>query len=84
MFAMTIFGHVLSAALLTVLFFVWILIALLPASIAKSKGRSFWLFFFISIFFWWITLFVTLFMKGDAGPARPAAPTPPTTPPAAG
>ena len=41
----------------------WVAIALWPASIAKRKGYSFILFFTISLFFWWITLFVTLFMK---------------------
>lgn len=63
MFATTILGYTLSVLWLSVLFFVWLLIALLPAFIAKSKGRSFWLYFFISIFFWWITLFVVLFQR---------------------
>jgi hypothetical protein len=52
--------------------FLWILIAIWPARIAASKGRSFLLWFIISLFFWWITLFVTLSMK-DESPAEQAA-----------
>jgi ABC-type Mn2+/Zn2+ transport system permease subunit len=55
----------------------WVAIALWPAFIAKRKGYSFLLFFLISLLFWWITLFVTLFMKDKAqpgsGPVPPAA-----------
>lgn len=43
--------------------FLWIMLALWPAFIARKKGYSFLLFFIISLFFWWITLFVTLFLK---------------------
>ncbi|TAH33830.1 hypothetical protein EYC58_00090 [Candidatus Saccharibacteria bacterium] len=43
--------------------FLWILLAMAPAFIARKKGYSFLLFFIISLFFWWITLFVTLFLK---------------------
>lgn len=46
----------------------WIAVALWPASIAKRKGYSFLLFFLISLLFWWITLFVTLFMKDKTQP----------------
>ena len=35
----------------------WIIIAIWPARIASKKGHSFILWFFISISFWWITLF---------------------------
>ncbi len=52
----------------------WILIALWPARIAASKGRSFFLWFLISIPFWWITLFVTLAMKPEGSSTPPAAP----------
>jgi ABC-type dipeptide/oligopeptide/nickel transport system permease component len=45
-----------------ILFF---LIAFWPARIAASKGRSFFLWFLLSIPFWWITLFVVLAMKDD-------------------
>jgi ABC-type Mn2+/Zn2+ transport system permease subunit len=54
----------------------WIAIALWPASIAKRKGYSFLLFFIVSLFFWWITLFVTLFMRDKTQPG--SAPTPPS------
>jgi len=47
----------------------WVVIALWPARIAASKGRSFLLWFILSLFFWWITLFVALAMKDD----RPTA-----------
>ena len=35
----------------------WIIIAIWPARIASKKGHSFVLWFLISTFFWWITLF---------------------------
>ena len=41
----------------------FIIIAFIPARIVSSKGRSFFLWFLLSIPFWWITLFVTLSMK---------------------
>ncbi len=53
----------------------WIALAFWPATIARRKGYSFILFFLISLLFWWITLFVTLFMKDKAAPpASPQAP----------
>ncbi len=42
-----------------------ILIAIWPARIASKKGYSFVLWFLLSIFFWWITLFVTAFVLKD-------------------
>jgi hypothetical protein len=51
-----------------------ILIALWPARIAASKGRSFFLWFLLSIPFWWITLFVALSMKPEGSSTPPAAP----------
>ena len=45
---------------------VWIIVAIFPARIASSKGRSFLLWFIISLFFWWITLFVALAMKDES------------------
>lgn len=47
----------------------FIIIAFIPARIASSKGRSFFLWFLLSIPFWWITLFVTLMMKSPGAPA---------------
>ena len=47
-----------------VLFF-WISIALWPASIAKQKGHSFFGWFLLSLFFWWITIFVAIFFLKD-------------------
>jgi hypothetical protein len=41
----------------------FIIVAIFPAWLAGRKGYSFWLFFLISIPFWWITLFVVLFLK---------------------
>jgi hypothetical protein len=52
--------------------FLWVLLALWPALIAKKKGYSFILFFILSLFFWWITLFVALFMKDKTTPGTPA------------
>lgn len=45
--------------------FLWILIALWPARVAASKGHSFWLYFLLSIPFWWITLFIVYFGLQD-------------------
>lgn len=50
----------------------WVLIATLPAIIAEKKGHSFWLFFFVSLFFWWITLFWALFMEDRSKPTKAA------------
>lgn len=72
MFAMTILGATLSVFWFMLLAMVWVAIAVLPASIAKNKGHSFWGWFALSIFFWWITLFVALFMK-DESDSTPAA-----------
>ncbi len=62
MFAMTILGVTLSAIWFVILVIIWILIALLPANIAKNKGYSFLGWFILSLFFWWITLFITLLL----------------------
>ncbi len=43
----------------------FIFIAFFPANIAASKGRNFFLWWLISIPFWWITLFVALSLKDD-------------------
>lgn len=53
---------------------VWVAIAFWPATIAGRKGYSFLGFFLVSLFFWWITLFVTLFMRDKTKPASPAPP----------
>ena len=62
MFALTIIGVTLSAIWAVIIVIVWILIAFLPATIAKNKGYSFLGWFILSLFFWWITLFITLFI----------------------
>lgn len=62
MFAMTVLGFTLSVFWFTFLVVIWILLALLPATIASNKGHSFLGWFILSLFFWWITLFVALFM----------------------
>lgn len=51
MFAMTIFGFTLSAIWLVLVVAIWILTALLPATIAKNKGYSFLGWFILSPFF---------------------------------
>ena len=70
MFATTILGYTLTTVWAifwgAIALVVWVLLALWPAMIAKRKGRSFLLFFILSLFFWWITLFVVLFMKDDS------------------
>lgn len=43
----------------------WILVAIWPATIAAKKGHSFVIWFIISLFFWWITLFVAAFGLKD-------------------
>jgi len=63
MFAMTFLGYTLSLFVFMFLVLLWVAIALIPANIAKSKGHSFWGWFLVSIFFWWITLFITIFMR---------------------
>ncbi len=42
-----------------------ILIAIWPARVAKRKGHSFWLWLLISLFFWFIALFVVYFGLED-------------------
>ena len=76
MFATTILGVTMSAIWFAFVLFIWILIAFWPATLARSKGYSFLGFFLISLFFWWITLFVVLFLKDKSVPM--AGPTPPT------
>lgn len=61
MFTPPIFADIFGIAWI-LLIVPWILLALIPAIIAKNKGYSFIGWFLLSIFFWWITLFVTLFM----------------------
>jgi hypothetical protein len=43
----------------------WVLVAIWPARIASKKGYSFVLWFILSLFFWWITLFVAAFGLKD-------------------
>jgi phosphotransferase system glucose/maltose/N-acetylglucosamine-specific IIC component len=38
-----------------------IALAFWPAVVARNKGHSFWLYFLLSIPFWWITLFIVYF-----------------------
>jgi hypothetical protein len=62
MFAMTILGLTITTIWTICLLVLWVAIAFWPASIAKSKGYSFLGWFILSLFFWWITLFVVLFL----------------------
>lgn len=51
----------------------WLVVAFWPARVAQRKGYSFWIFFLISIPFFFITLFVAYLMpRKDAKPAAPA------------
>ncbi|HET9174324.1 MAG TPA: hypothetical protein VFN56_03520 [Candidatus Saccharimonadales bacterium] len=68
MFAVTF----LDAVGIVLLAIIWLALAFLPASIARSKGHSFALWFVLSLFFWWITLFVTLFMHDRTPPYHAA------------
>lgn len=72
MFATTILGVTLSAIWLAMLAVVWVFVAIWPAMMAKAKGYNFWLFFLLSIFFWWAMFFVVLFLPNRMEP--PAAP----------
>lgn len=78
MFATTILGYTLSAmwTLFWVMFafILFLFIAFWPATIAKNKGRSFWLWFIMSIFFWWITFILALLIK-DNSTTTPATET---------
>ncbi len=62
---LNILGYSLSIVWLMFWIFLCILVAFWPASIAKQKGHSFLLWFIVSVPFWWITLFVTLFLLED-------------------
>jgi len=44
---------------------VWLALAFWPASVASRKGHSFLGYFLLSIFFWWITLFIVYFGLKD-------------------
>ena len=44
---------------------IWIAIAFWPASVASRKGHSFFLWFLISLPFWWISLFIVYFGLSD-------------------
>ncbi len=75
MFATSILGYTLTTIWYIALTFLFIIVALWPGMMAKSKGRSFWLWFILSIPFWWITFFVVLFMKDESAPLPPSSPT---------
>jgi uncharacterized Tic20 family protein len=71
-FATTILGYTITAIWYVFILFLFILVALWPAMIAKNKGHSFILYFLISIPFWWITFFVVLFLKDKSVTSTPA------------
>lgn len=71
-----ILGFTLNVVFVWLIIFLWVIIALWPASIAAQKGHSFFGWFLLSLFFWWITLFVVLFAledKSDDVPAKSSA-----------
>lgn len=51
----------------------WIVVAFWPARVAQRKGYNFWLFFLISIPFFFITLFVAYLMPRKVKSAPAAA-----------
>ncbi|OGL36504.1 hypothetical protein A3E49_01990 [Candidatus Saccharibacteria bacterium RIFCSPHIGHO2_12_FULL_49_19] len=51
----------------------WIIIAIWPARVASRKGHSFLGYFILSLFFWWITLFVVYFVLKDRTQTTPPA-----------
>ncbi len=63
MFATTIIGLAASTFWIMFVLILSVFVALYPGMVAKGKGYSFWLFFLLSIPFWWITFFVVIFMK---------------------
>lgn len=63
MFATTILGFTFTTMWLFGVLFLSFLVAFWPAMIAKRKGHSFFLYFLLSIPFWWITFFVVIFLK---------------------
>lgn len=75
--ATTIFGYTFATLLIIPFIVVWILIAFLPANMAKNKGRSFLGWFLLSLFFWWITFFLVLFMPPKNPQPAPVAPVNP-------
>lgn len=66
MFAITILGFTISAIWFPIVLIAWILIAFLPAIIAKNKGHSFVGWFILSLFFWWVTLFIVLLLPDQS------------------
>ncbi len=62
---LNILGYSLSIVWLMFWIFLCILVAFWPASVAKQKGHNFLGWFILSIFFWWITLFVAIFLLKD-------------------
>ena len=61
----SILGFTFSVIWTAFILFLWITIALWPASVAQQKGHSFLGWFILSLFFWWITLFIALFVLED-------------------
>jgi len=43
----------------------WVIVAIWPAYVAKSKGHNFLGWFILSLLFWWITLFIVYFGLKD-------------------
>lgn len=60
-----ILGYSISLIWAIFVLFLWLIVAFWPASIAKQKGHSFFGWLLLSLFFWWITLFVALFFLED-------------------
>jgi hypothetical protein len=77
MLAVTLLGFTISTIWAVILLTIWIAIAFWPASIARSKGHSFFLWFLISIPFWWISLFVAFALKDRNAASAVVAQNPP-------
>lgn len=69
-------GFTISTIWAVIVLVIWISIAFWPASIARSKGHSFFLWFLISIPFWWISLFVAFALKDRNQPMTANQSTP--------
>lgn len=74
MFAMTIFGHLVSGVWAVIVLCFWIAIAFWPARVAGRKGHSFFGFFLLSLFFFPLALIVAYLVapRNNAPPAAPA------------
>jgi hypothetical protein len=72
MVATMLIGYALSGFWFLLLLTYWAAVAFWVAHMAKGKGHDFWGWFAVSLFFWWITLFVVISLSDRNQPERPA------------